>query len=76
MFLCCVCGNQESRQESVDEVFQINGERVLVERIPARVCTRCGDYTFSRDTTEAVRHLVHGAAKPVRAIQMSVFEFA
>lgn len=35
MFRCCVCGSTEAHDELVDEVFQIDGMLVLVERIPA-----------------------------------------
>ncbi len=76
MFRCHVCGSTEAREDLVNEVFQINGQPVLVERIPARVCARCGEATFSRETAEAVRRLVHGEATPVRAVEMKVYEFA
>ena len=76
MYRCHVCGSNESRQERVNEVFQIEGVPVLVENIPATVCVRCGEATFSRETTETVRHLVHSKAKPVRALQIDVSEYA
>lgn len=75
MFLCCVCGSTEAHDELVDEVFQLDGKPVLVQSIPARVCSRCGEATFSRVTTEKIRRMVHGAAEPVKAVQMDVFAF-
>ena len=58
----------------VDEVVAINGRYVLVEGIPASVCARHGEATFSRETTERIRRLlVHGEAQPVRAVAMDVF---
>ena len=54
----------------------IGGRHVLVEGIPARVCTRCGEATFSRETTERIRRMVHGEAHPVRAVAMEVFAYA
>jgi YgiT-type zinc finger domain-containing protein len=75
MFRCCVCGSSEAHDELVDEVFQIDGQLVLVEQIPARVCSRCGEATFSRETTEKIRRMVHGEAEPVKAVQMDVFAF-
>jgi HTH-type transcriptional regulator / antitoxin MqsA len=68
MFRCHVCGSTEAHQILADEVFVIEGKHVLVEGIPARVCTRCGEATFDRPTTERVRHMVHGGAQPVRAV--------
>jgi hypothetical protein len=31
---------------------------------------------FSRETTERVRRMVHGEAKPVKSVQMDVFAFS
>lgn len=74
MFLCPVCHSHESREELVEEIFQ-DGKYVLVDWIPATVCVRCGEETFSRETTEKVRLLVHGQAKPTKSIALEVFEF-
>ena len=66
MLRCHVCGATESHQALVDDVFVINGKYVLVEGNPASICTRCGEATFSRETTERIRRIVHGEAQPVR----------
>ena len=76
MFKCSVCASQECREEFVDEVFRFDGKYVLVDHIPANVCTRCGEETFSRETTEKIRLLVHGAARPKKSLALEVFEFA
>jgi YgiT-type zinc finger domain-containing protein len=68
---------QQKRDRAlVDEVFVINGKHVLVEGIPANVCARCGEATFSRETTERIRRMVHGEAQPVRVAAMDVFAYA
>lgn len=76
MFECHVCGGTESQEELVSEVFVVDGRRVLIEKIPAQICTRCGEATFSRATTEKVRKMVHSKAKPIAVIEMDVFAFA
>ncbi len=76
MFRCYVCGSTEENQERVSEVFVIEGKHVLVEEIPASVCARCGETTFSRETTERIRRMVHGEAAPLRAEVMDVFAYA
>ena len=76
MFTCAVCHAKESRDELVAELFQIDGQYVLVARIPAVVCARCGEESFSRDTTEKIRLMVHGQAESTKSITMPVFEFA
>ena len=75
-FKCHVCGNEAASSEFVDEVFDVDGRRVLVEHIPAQVCTRCGEAVFSGETTERVRQLVHGAGRPMKTIPLDVFQLA
>ena len=76
MFTCHVCGSTEYREDLVNEVFQIDGKPVLVEKIPARVCGRCGEAVFSRQTTEKVRRLVRGEGRPIKPVSMDVFSYA
>ena len=74
MLTCSTCGAKGNREEFVEEVFRIDGKHVLVDHIPASVCARCGEESFSRETTERVRLLVHGKAKPTKSIALKVFE--
>ena len=76
MFTCSVCGAGDSREELVEEVFRIDGKYALVDRIPATVCARCGEGSFSRETTERIRLMVHGRAEPTKSVALKVFEFA
>ncbi len=73
MFHCHVCGHGAARSELISEVFNIDGRRVLVDQIPAMVCTHCGEPAFSRETTERVRRMVHGEGRPVKTVSMDVF---
>jgi HTH-type transcriptional regulator / antitoxin MqsA len=75
MFKCHVCGGATARDELVSEVFTIGGRRVLVERIPAQVCARCGEPVFSHETTEQIRRLVHDT-HPTRTVPLDVFALA
>lgn len=75
MFTCSVCHAHESREALVEEIFQVDGKYVLVDRIPATICARCGEETFNRETAEKVRLLVHGQAKPIKSLPLEVFEF-
>jgi YgiT-type zinc finger domain-containing protein len=76
VFACIVCNAEESRIELVEEVFKVDGQYVLVDGVPSMVCLRCGERSFSRETTEKVRQMVHGQAKATRSIPMRVYEFA
>ena len=73
MFHCHACGNRSCGAGTVDEVFHIGDRRVLVEKIPANICDRCGEPTFSRETTESIRKLVQGGGRPLRTDPLEVF---
>ncbi len=75
MFKCHVCGGTAAKGAFVSEVFTIGDRRVLVENIPAQVCERCGEATYSRETTEKIRRLVHDA-RPDRTVPLDVFALA
>lgn len=62
MSTCAVCQAEENREALVDEVFRVDGQYVLVGSLPAVVCGRCGEQTFSRETAEKVRRMIHGEA--------------
>ncbi len=76
MNTCDVCGNTSFHTEQVEQMFHIDGHRVLVEGIPARVCDRCGDATFGHQTTETIRQMVHGQKRPTRHVNVDVFAYA
>lgn len=75
MFRCHVCSSEEARTESTSEIFQIEGKFYLVEQIPATVCSRCGEEIFSRETTEQIRLMLHGAVVPLRSISVDVLSY-
>ncbi|MGC9394063.1 MAG: YgiT-type zinc finger protein [Anaerolineae bacterium] len=76
MFRCHICGSTQAHADFVDEVFLIRGKRILVEHIPVMRCARCGETTFSRETTEQVRRMIQSAPQPIRTVPLEVFTFA
>ena len=52
------------------------GRHIMVESVPCTICTHCGDQSFSRETAEKVRLMLHGEARPTRSVSMQVYEFA
>ncbi len=75
MFRCHICGSQQAQENLVNEVFHLGDKPVLVEHIPAMVCIHCGEITFSRQTTEQIRQMVHSKVKPTKTISIDVFDF-
>ena len=76
MFKCGVCQGGEGIEELVEEVFKIDGRYVLVGGVPSKVCRRCGERSFDRETTEKVRLVVHEQAGTAKSVAMQVYEFA
>jgi len=76
MFTCQVCGSSEASLETVAEVFEVDGRRVLVENIPILVCGQCGEMSFSVDTAEKVRRIVRGETPPAEVTELELYDFA
>ena len=76
MFSCVVCHADESREEYIEEIFRTTDKHVLVKNIPAQVCVRCGEESFSAKTAESIRVMVNERADPETSIAMDVFAFA
>ncbi|WP_339374191.1 YgiT-type zinc finger protein [Picosynechococcus sp. PCC 11901] len=75
IFQCHICQSKHSKQEVTSEAFQTNGKFYLVENIPVEVCQQCGEETFSRETTEKIRKMLHEDQQPARTITMDVFSY-
>ena len=76
MIACLVCHEENSRTELVEEILKINGHYVLVEGVPATVCQRCGERTFSREAVERMRSIVTDDAKPAKTVPLAVYDYA
>jgi HTH-type transcriptional regulator / antitoxin MqsA len=73
---CHTCGSSETKRQLIKETFEINGKLVIVEGIPAEVCLRCGEVTFSSEVAESVRLIINGDKQPQKSIQVDVFAFS
>ena len=76
MFSCAVCHADESREEYIEEIFRTTDKYVLVKNIPAQVCVRCGEESFSAKTAESIRVMVNGETTPESSVSLDVFTFA
>jgi YgiT-type zinc finger domain-containing protein len=75
MFKCHICESSESHFEYVNEVFEIGNNFHLVENIPATVCSQCGDFFFSSETSEAIRVILHSKSEPIKSVVLDVFSY-
>ena len=73
---CHLCGGKRFEDIHTDEIFRVGDKHVLVEHIPASRCRNCGELTFSKETVERVRLLLHESAQPARTVTLDVFDLA
>jgi len=68
---------KESMTETeVTYTLELGGKFYIIEHVPARVCQETGEQFFSPKTVERLQALIKGGKKPVRVIEIPVFEYA
>ncbi len=63
-------------EREVTYTLEMNGKLLIVEHVPARVCTETGEQLFSPATVERLQKTVWEQKKPSRVIEAPVFDFA
>ncbi len=72
---CVFCGG-ELEHKKTTFIYDRNGDYLAVENVPAEVCTRCGEKTYSPEVTDELLKYSRKKSKPIKTIQMPVFDFA
>lgn len=55
---------------------EVDGQLILVEKVPARVNVETGERMFSPDTVEHLQEIVRKKQSPKRTIETPVYEYA
>jgi YgiT-type zinc finger domain-containing protein len=55
---------------------EVNGELIVVENVPARVCEETGEQFFSPETVEHLQSIIWERGEPDRIIEVPVYDFA
>jgi YgiT-type zinc finger domain-containing protein len=72
---CDIC-RSPMREEMVTYTIQLDEKLVVVEHVPAKVCTQCGERLYSPDTVERLQTTAWEQRSPSRVLQAPVFDFA
>jgi len=72
---CVFCGGKVIERE-VTFTYEEDDKYLIIEHVPAQVCTRCGEKTYSPEVTEQILRLARKEVKPARKIQVPVYDFA
>ena len=58
----------------VTHTVRHNGRVVVIDRVPAEVCTVCGDVLLSPETVRHIERLLRTAGRPAREVPL--YEYA
>ncbi|MDQ1266724.1 MAG: hypothetical protein QG635_1876 [Bacteroidota bacterium] len=74
MFRCTNCGSNDFFEDKVKKIFDIDGEIIVVDNIPAQICSKCFEESFTRDTLVHIQDIIY--EKPKKFIKAKSFDFA
>ena len=75
MSKCVFCGG-EVKKEVVTFVYEDGDKYFFVEHVPADVCSKCGERTYSPDVTDEILKFAKHKIKPQKTVAVPVFDFA
>lgn len=64
----------EYEERKVVHTVRYQGRVVVIDHVPAEVCSVCGDVLFKPETVRQIEKLLRTATKPVRMVPL--FEYA
>jgi len=72
---CNVCrGRVEKQLTTYTQWFE--GRLIVVENVPAWVCTQCGETYYDPDVVERLQSVIWSAEPPSRVIETPVYDLA
>ena len=72
---CDLCGSPLVEQE-VTYTIEMDGRWIIIEHVPANVCSQCGEKLFSAETVEQLQRIAWEQKAPHRTLATPVFDFA
>jgi len=71
---CVFCGGRVEKKK-VTFSYEEDSKYLLVKNVPAEVCTKCGEKTYSPEVTDELLRFAKEKFKPVKTIKVPVFDF-
>jgi HTH-type transcriptional regulator/antitoxin MqsA len=72
---CVFCGGEVEKKE-VTFSYEEDDKYLFVEHVPAEVCKKCGEKTYSPEVTDELLKFAKDKSKPVKVLKVPVFDFA
>lgn len=67
--------NEPLVERKLTYTLQVNGKRVVVENVPARVNLETGEQLFAPETVEHLQRMIWDQKEPTRVMQVPVYEY-
>jgi YgiT-type zinc finger domain-containing protein len=67
--------SETCEEQKVTYVLEQEGKVLIIENVPARVCTETGERLFAPETVERLEQIVWEQRTPTRVVETPVFEF-
>lgn len=74
--LCEVCGIGTRQQRLIRHSLSVGDSLVVVEHVPAEVCSHCGETTLRPEVVDSLQKTVWRSQTPKRVVETPVYEFA
>ncbi len=72
---CVYCGYSVEKKV-VNFIYDENDRYIVIENVPANVCRNCGEKLYSPEVTDQLLKFARNEFKPVKTIEIPVFDFA
>ena len=73
---CEVRGVGNRQPQLVRYSLSLDEQLIVVEHVPAEVCSHCGETSFRPDVVETLQKTVWERRQPTRMIETPIYEFA
>ena len=62
-------------EQTVNYTLEMDGNFIIIENVPARLCLETGERFFSPETVERLQQIIWERNKPSRTLEVPVYEF-
>jgi YgiT-type zinc finger domain-containing protein len=62
-------------EQRVNYTLELDGNFIIIENVPARLCVETGERFFSPETVERLKQIIWKEKQPSRTLEVPVYEF-
>jgi HTH-type transcriptional regulator / antitoxin MqsA len=72
----CIFCNGEIEYKKVTFIYENDDEYIFVKNVPAEVCTKCGEKTYSPEITDKLLRFADNKISPIEKIEVPLFDYS